>query len=95
MGTRGFRSGRKSKGQVASSTPFHSAHVVVPDGFTPFRDRSIPTKGSVACPSCGAAVGESCRNVHGMEILTCHPVRRRMAIRLLNQAREAAETREA
>ena len=49
------------------------------------RDRRVSTKNVVACPTCGAEVGESCVTTDGNAVRTSHTTRRRMAIRANNE----------
>lgn len=60
-----------------------------PVEFTPRRDRTVPTKNVIACPECGAPIGERCRTAAGHPMASnCHAARRRMAIRRLNQEKD-------
>lgn len=53
--------------------------------FKPPRDRMVPTKNVVACPQCKAQIGDPCISSEtGLPRKTCHPTRRRMAIRAAN-----------
>lgn len=61
--------------------PYNANHGGVPDKFTPFWDRRVNAR-TVVCPECGAEVGAYCFERRSNKN---HPVRRRMAIRLLNE----------
>ena len=60
--------------------------LVNPPSFTPTRDRTVRPR-SVECPACEAMVDSPCQSLEGRELPTCHPTRRRMAVRADNLAR--------
>ena len=63
-------------------------HVGQPVEFKPPRDRMVRSKDVVACPECGADVGEYCRRPGPKPSTAAHTARRRMAVRRLNQQKD-------
>jgi hypothetical protein len=66
-----------------SDTRTHRNRVGVVAEIEPFRDRNIRTR-IVPCPDCKVGVGEPCVDAEGNRRSNSHGVRRRMAIRALN-----------
>lgn len=69
--------------------PHSTVYRTAPAAFKPFRDKKVPMKGVVPCPTCGAGVDEPCVTSTGRHVV--HGSRRRMALRALRKAQERQE----
>ena len=68
---------------TARPRPAGGGRPIVPDKFTPFRDRMVRTR-VVTCPTCGAPPGVKCLTAKGTTMAgstNYHRARRQAAIR--------------